>query len=312
MRIVFFGTSEFSVAILEKLISDFFYPVLVIAQPDRPAGRKQVLTPPPVKHICETHRIPLLQPEHVIDAARQIVDAKPDLIITASYGQIIPASILDAAPLGAINVHTSLLPKYRGASPIQAAILNGDTHTGITLMKMDAAMDHGPVLLQKSIPIGEDETAASLHSRLAALGADCLVKVLPDYKAGRMTALEQDHAQATFCKLIKKSDAAIDWTKDALVVSRAVRAYADWPYAWTILPTNKRLQILRARPATTKKLLAPGELYLDGDRAFIGCSSGALELLDVRVEGKEQTSAASFARGYHALSGQQCLKISAS
>jgi methionyl-tRNA formyltransferase len=312
MRIVFFGTSEFSVAILEKLISDFFYPVLVVAQPDRPAGRKQTLTPPPIKHVCETHRISLIQPETVADATQKIADAKPDLIITASYGQIIPSAILDLARLGAINVHTSLLPLYRGASPIQAAILNGDAVTGITIMKMDAAMDHGPILLQKTIPIGENETAVSLHARLAALGADCLTKILPDYEKGRIVAVEQNHARASFCKLIKKSDAAIDWSKDATTIKRMVLAYTDWPYAWTILPNGKRMQIISAREHSNPNSLKPGELHLEQDQAFIGTGDGALELFDVRVEGKEQTTAADFARGYHTLSGKHCTGVSAS
>ncbi|MBI4121917.1 MAG: methionyl-tRNA formyltransferase [Parcubacteria group bacterium] len=307
MNIVFFGTSEFSVAILEKLVSDFFYPVLVVAQPDRPTGRKQVLTAPPIKHVCLTHRLPLLQPERVIDALAEIAAAKPDLIITASYGQIIPAAVLDLAKHGAINVHTSLLPKYRGASPIQAAILNGDTHTGITIMNMDAGMDHGPIILQKGLEIGADETAVSLHARLATLGADTLTKVLPDYLAGRMKPVAQDHAAATFCKIIKKEDARVDWQKSAVEVSRLVRAYFDWPCAWTMLPKGKRLKIVKARPVDAPKIgLQPGELFIDNERAFIGCTDGALELLDVQVEGKEHANVTDFARGYHALSGQRC------
>ena len=217
MRIVF-GTSIF-VAILEKLISDFFIQCL-LSQPDRPAGRKQILTAPPVKHVCETHRIPLLQPERVIDALAAIEKAKPDLIITASYGQIIPLSVLQSAALGAINVHTSLLPKYRGASPIQSAILAGDTETGITIMNMDAGMDHGPILLQKALSIGDEETAVSLHSRLATLGADMLAKCLPDYASGRLKPVPQDHRAATFCKLIKKEDARIQWSSDAVDIGR--------------------------------------------------------------------------------------------
>lgn len=307
MRIVFFGTSEFSVAILEKLISDFFYPVLVVSQPDRPAGRKQTLTPPPVKHVCETHRIPLIQPERVIDALAAIEQAKPDLIITAAYGQIIPLTVLHLAPLGAINVHTSLLPKHRGASPIQSAILAGDAESGITIMNMDAAMDHGPILLQKALSIGEEETAVSLHARLASLGADMLAKCLPDYAAGRLKPVEQDHRAATFCKLMKKDDARINWSVDAIDISRMVRAYFDWPCAWTVLPNGKRLKILHARPvSSTEKNAQPGRMSIEGNRVFVDGLYGKLELLDVQVEGKERTVAEVFAHGYHQLSGQIC------
>lgn len=307
MRIVFFGTSEFSVAILEKLVSDFFYPVLVISQPDRPAGRKQTLTPPPVKHVCETHRLPLLQPERVIDALAEIEKAKPNLIITAAYGQIIPLSVLRLAPLGAINVHTSLLPKHRGASPIQSAILAGDTETGITIMNMDAAMDHGPILLQKALRIGAEETAVSLHARLASLGADMLAKCLPDYTSGRLKPVEQDHRAATFCKLIKKDDARIPWASDAVAIDRKVRAYFDWPCAWTMLPNGKRLKILHARPLPgEEKNAQPGRISIEGSRVFIDGLYGKLELMDVQVEGKEQMKAELFARGYHQLSEQIC------
>jgi methionyl-tRNA formyltransferase len=306
MKFVFFGTSEFSVAILEKLISDFFYPVLVVSQPARPAGRKQVMTEPPIKHVCDTHQLKLVQPERVKDIQQMIADLKPDLIITASYGQIIPDNILSLPVHGALNVHTSLLPLHRGASPIQAAILAGDHETGVTIMKMDAQMDHGDILFQRKTMIEPNDSAVSLHARLANLGADTLTKILPDYISGKMKSIPQNHDKATFTKLIKKDDARLSFMRPVSEVERAVRAYYDWPCAWTMLPNGKRVKILHASAEEGHVDAVPGTLMLQDDHASIACPDGRLVLKLVQVEGKNTTPAAEFARGYHTLNGQAC------
>lgn len=306
MKFIFFGTSEFSVAILEKLISDFFYPALVVSQPARPAGRKQIMTEPPIKHVCDTHLLKLLQPERVKDIEQTIAELKPDLIITASYGQIIPDSILSLAKHGALNVHTSLLPLHRGASPIQAAILAGDHETGVTIMKMDAQMDHGDIIIQRRTPIEPTDSAVSLHARLASIGADTLAKIIPDYVSGKLKATPQDHDSATFTKLIKKDDARLSFDRPVSDVERAVRAYYDWPCAWTVLPNGKRAKILQAAMDTGEDAAEPGTLVIKEDQASIACKDGFLRLIHIQVEGKNTTPAAEFARGYHNLNGQRC------
>lgn len=310
MKFVFFGTDDFSVAILEKLISDFYYPSLIISQPDKPVGRKQTLTPPPVKHVAETHGLPLLQPVKVREALPALQNLQPDLFIVASFGQIIPQEVLDRAKLGAINVHTSLLPRYRGASPIQAVILAGEHKTGITLMNMDAELDHGPILYQASLEVDERETQSSLRARLATLGADTLCKVLPDYVRGLLKPRAQDHASATFTTLVQKKDARLDWAQSCRALDRAVRAYEDWPWAWTTLPNGKRLQIFFAtyrRQADGETLPPPGTIAISDSKISIACSDGWLVPNTVKVEGKEELSAEQFARGYHQWHGQRCV-----
>lgn len=308
MKFVFFGTDDFSVAILEKLISDFYYPALVISQPDKPVGRKQVLTPPPIKHVCETHRIPLLQPTKAIETLEAVRSLEPDLFIVASFGQLLPKELLALAKQGAVNVHTSLLPSYRGASPIQAAIIDGQSHTGITLMVMDEQLDHGPIIHQERLAISPTETNGSLRARLATLGADTLCKILPDFLNGKLQVREQKHAEATFTTLIKKEHAKIDWTQSVSRIERLIRAYTDWPIAWTVLPNQKRMKIFEARIAQPAISSAkPGTIHIEGHTCLIATMDGWLEILQLQVEAKEETDAKQFTTGYKQLHGQQCL-----
>ncbi len=305
MNFVFFGTDDFSTAILEKLISDFYYPVLVVSQPDKPVGRKQIMTPPPIKHVCETHNLRLVQPTKAIEAFEAIKAVKPDAYIVASFGQLIPQALLDIPAKGAINVHTSLLPAYRGASPIQNAIYHGESRTGITIMLMDAQLDHGPILHQEKLDITDTETNGSLRARLATLGADTLCKILPDFENGKLKAREQNHAQATFTKLITSEDARIDWNRKAVEIDRQVRAFQDWPTAWTILPNQKRLKIIRSLPVMRASEQPAGTLDLSKEGFFVATSDGWLQILELQLEGKEIMRAETFIPGYKSLHGQR-------
>lgn len=306
MKIVFFGTDSFAVAILEKLISDFYTPDLVITQPDKPVGRKQVITPPPVKEVCQHHQIRFLQPEKVEAIKNQLSEEKPDLYIVASYGKIIPKEILDIPRLGALNVHPSLLPKYRGASPIQTAILNGEKKTGVTFMLMDEKMDHGDIIFQIKERLQEDETYRTLHSHLAHVSAQTLAMILPDFINGKFKERPQDHDQATFTKILSKEDAKIDWLATCESIERMVRAYFDWPIAWTVLPDGKRMKILKAHAHQTKPTGKPGQLEITKQSAAIACSDGMLELDLVQVEGSKEIDENAFIAGYQRLDGQVC------
>lgn len=309
MKYVFFGTDDYSAAVLEKLISDFYYPALVVSQPDRPVGRHQTLTPPAVKHICLTHRLPIVQPQRAAEAEETIRAVQPDVFIVASFGQIIPASLLAIPKHGAINVHTSLLPRHRGASPIQAALLAGDESTGVTIMLMDAQLDHGPILHQERIAIAPTDTNITLRAKLATVGADTLCKILPDYLHGKLSPRPQNHAVATTAGMIDKAYARLDWNKPCAEADRRVRAFQEWPWAWTNLPSGKRMQIMSAQPQPSPQPMrqAPGTLLIENEQARIACTDGWLLLREVQVEGKNACNGEAFSRGYRSLSGQSCV-----
>src|SRR5512147_571289 len=235
MRIVFMGTPDFAVPSLEALLKSPDEVVGVVTQPDRPKGRGQVLTPSPVKQVALREHIPILQPTKMKDPdfLAALGAWKPDLIAVAAFGRILPPVILSLPPKGCINVHGSLLPKYRGAGPIQWAIINGETETGITTMLMDEGMDTGAMLLQEKIAIAPDDTAGSLSPRLAEVGGRLLVETLARLKAGTVVPQVQDHAQATMAPLLKKEDGAINWTVSATAIANRVRGLTPWPGAYT-------------------------------------------------------------------------------
>ena len=237
MKIIYLGTPEFSAVILEALINSDHEIAAVITNPDAPIGRKQILTPSPVKIIAEKNKIPIIKLEEIQKDA--------DLAIVAAYGKIIPKNILNIPRYGTINVHPSLLPKYRGASPIQNTILNGDKKTGVTIMKLDEEMDHGPILAQAELPIAGNDTYESLSQKLTILGEKLLIKTIPDYVSGKIKPVEQKHAEATYTKIIKKEDGKIDWSKSATEIERIIRAFYPWPAAWAIWE-GKVLKILEA------------------------------------------------------------------
>lgn len=289
IRVAFFGTSSFAVPLLEALLRDARFSVVVaITQPDRPVGRKQVLTASPVKQIALAHTIPVLQPERLRhpDAVAALRAYAFDAAIVASYGQILSQEVLDMAPQRFLNLHGSLLPKYRGASPIAEAIKHGDQETGVTVMVMDALMDHGPMLSTHAIGIEAQETTETLSEKLARLGADAMPDVVIKYLAGELLSREQDHAHATICKLLKKEDGVVDpLTLSAEALERLVRAYTPWPNV-TLTAQGTRVKVLRAHVGEP----APSA-------CAITCQQGTLILDEIRPEGGNTMSGEAFVRG---------------
>ena len=264
LGIIFFGTSEFGAIVLEKLIEHGMKPVLVVTAPDKPVGRKQMLTPPPTKISAKKYGIPILQPEILVNSKSEIRNSKPDLIALAAYGQIIPKEILDIPKHGALNVHPSLLPKYRGASPVQSAILNGEAETGVTIMLMDEELDHGPIIAHTKYKMQDTRyTYEELHDKLAEVGGDLLAETIPKWIRGEIKPEPQDHSHATYTKRIKKEDGRIDWSKPAGYIERQVRALNPWPGAFTLWE-GKRVKILKAHIEQGKLII--DELQLEGKK----------------------------------------------
>ena len=304
MKLVFAGTPEFARASLEALVASGRTPVAVYTQPDRPAGRGKKLTASPVKRYALERGIPVYQPESLRDdaAVDELRALQPDLLVVAAYGLILPQAVLDIPTHGCINVHASILPRWRGAAPIQAAILAGDEKTGISLMRMTAGLDCGPVFHVADIAIGNLETAGELHDRLAALGATALVERLDDIVTGRLEAVDQDDSLATYAPKIDKQDAEIDWSLPAEEVARRVRAYNPFPGAFTH-DRETRLKIWRATP--TDGSGKPGEvLRFDNDAIVVACGEDALRLDELQLPGKRRAPTHEFA-GQTDLSGRR-------
>jgi methionyl-tRNA formyltransferase len=297
MHLIFLGTPAFAVPTLERIVAAGHTVLEVVTQPDRPRGRGQLAAPPPVKQAAVRLSLPVYQPERVrrpeaIDHLRAI---PVDAMVVVGYGQIIPQSIIDMAPLGIINVHGSLLPHYRGAGPVQWAILNGETRTGITTMRIDAGLDTGDMLLKAETDIAPDETAVELGQRLASMGADLLVETLEGLHTGRIVPEKQNNAQASYAPLLKKEDGRIDWTRDALAIHNQVRGLQPWPGASATF-RRQALHIWRTRVGSTAKSGAPGTLA-SLKPPVVRCGTGALELVEVQLEGRKRIPAADFANG---------------
>jgi methionyl-tRNA formyltransferase len=286
-RILFAGTPEFALRCLEALVDAGRIPVAVLTQPDRPAGRGRRLTKSPVKRYAEARRMQIMQPESLRAEAVQnmLRELRPDLMIVAAYGLILPQSVLDIPRHGCLNVHASLLPRWRGAAPIQAAILEGDTQTGVSLMAMTAGLDSGPVYVRESLAIGACETAGELHDRLAALGGQLLVRNLDGILDGRLGAEEQSDALATYAHKIRKGDAALDWQRSAIELERCVRAYNPVPGARFELD-GQPIKCWRATVATSVDA-PPGTIVAAGANGIvISCGDGSLRLESLQRPGK--------------------------
>ena len=292
---IFAGTPDFALASLEALVESGRTPVAVLTQPDRPAGRGKKLTASPVKRYAEEQGIEVMQPVTLRDAdvVAELEALAPDLLIVAAYGLILPQNVLDIPTHGCLNVHASALPRWRGAAPIQAAILAGDETTGISLMAMTAGLDCGPVFHTAEVRIGDDEAAGDLHDRLASLGGATLVKHLDDILAGKLAAVEQDESLATYAPKIKKQDAAIDWTLPAPELARRVRAYNPFPGAF-FFAGETRIKVWRATAVDNDA--EPGiVLQSDRDGIVVACGAGALRLDELQLPGKRRAPAHEFA-----------------
>lgn len=294
-RVVFMGSPEFALPSLRALAANYKV-VGVVTQPDRPAGRGKQLTAPPVKLLAEDLGIPVIQPRRLkdADAVQQLRDWAPDVIVVAAFGQILRQEVLDLPPKGCINVHASLLPRWRGASPIQAAILHGDKETGVTIMRMDAGLDTGPILSQRAIPMSENDTAATLSEKLSTLGAEILTETLPKYLSGELQPKPQPEDGVTIVSLIDKKDGKLDPAESADALERKVRAFNPWPGAFAEWKGGA-LKIHTAHVTAGKK--KPGEhLVVDGSPA-VATSDGLLVLDEVQPAGKKSMQGVEFLRG---------------
>ncbi len=310
LRIIFMGTAELACASLLALAREpHFSVVAVVTQPDRPKGRALKLHPSPVKEVALATSLLVLQParareEAFIDDLRQL---RPDLIVVAAYGQILPQTILDLPRLGCLNVHTSLLPKHRGAAPIQWSILDGDATTGVTIMKMDAGLDTGPILTQQTTPIHDEDNSQTLHDRLAQLGATLLVQTIRDHEAGKIIPTPQPIEGVTYARKIKKEDGLLDWTQPARVLWNRVRAFTPWPGAFTHLPAALHSAMLKVWLADiAEESGAPGViLRADKSGIVVGCGHHSLRILELQPESGRRMTVEEFLPGHHLKPGDQ-------
>lgn len=297
-RIIFMGTPDFACPTLQKLIDLNENLVAVVTQPDRPKGRGQKLMPPPVKELAIKHGIPVHQPLKVRDPdfVELVRGLKPDAIVVVAFGQILPKALLDIPPYGCINVHASLLPRYRGAAPLNWCIINGETETGATTMLMDPGLDTGPMLLQQKTPIDENESILSLHDRMAALGAELLAETLGRLKTGDITPLPQSDDNTCYASMLKKEDGLIDWQKDARAIHDQVRGMSVWPGAHTYLG-EQVLKIFSTRVGSGSGV--PGSvLKASKGQLEVACRSGSLLIQELQLSGKKRLDTGSFLAGF--------------
>jgi methionyl-tRNA formyltransferase len=304
LNLVFFGTADLACASLAALArSPDFRVAAVVTQPDRPKGRDLRLQPPPVKREALASRLPVLQPERARSPQfiAELKELRPDLIVVAAYGQILPGGILELPRFGCLNVHASLLPKYRGAAPIQWAILNDERETGITIMKMDAGLDTGDILTQERTPLEADDDAQSLHDRLARMGASLLIATLPDYLSGKIAPQKQPTEGVSYARKITKEDGRLDWARPARALWNQIRAFTPWPGAFTYLPQQVRQPMLKVWKAEVVSAPSgqPGRI-LQADRSGItvGCGEQGLRLIEVQREGGRRLRAHDFLAGH--------------
>jgi len=300
-KVVFMGTPDFALNTLQKLIEH--HEVLgVVTQPDRPAGRNRQLQPPPIKQLALQHGIPVLQPEKIRrpESIAELKQWQPDVYVVAAFGQILPQSVLDIPPFGSINVHASLLPRWRGAAPIQAVIRAGDTQSGVTIMKMDAGLDTGPMLTQRSIQLSIEETGQSLHDKLAVIGAELLIETLPGYLSGEIIPHAQDEKWVTYAPQIEKEEGNIRWEQDVVSIERLVRAFTPWPGTYSHW-NGQQLKILSGTVVEGKA--EPGRVVQTRDGIAVGTGEGLFLLKRIQLAGRKAMTAEEFVRGQADFSG---------
>lgn len=311
MKIIFMGTAELSRASLKTLAGEPRFSIAaVVTQPDKPKGRDLNLQPPPVKVLAQQLGLAILQPLKARDEEfiSQLRALKPELIVVAAYGHILPQAILDLPAFGCLNVHTSLLPKYRGAAPIQWAIADGEPRTGVTIMKMDAGMDTGAILAQCSTPILPEDDSSSLHDRLAELGADLLLKTIPDYVSGKIQPRAQPEG-ASYAPKIKKDDGRINWNLPARTILNRMRAFRPWPGAFTFLNRNSKSVLLKIWRADMVETKGPAGQILSADEngIVIGCGEHALRVTELQLEGGRRLTAREFLTGHSLKAGESVI-----
>lgn len=309
MRIIFMGTPDFSVPTLERLIASRHEVIAVVTQPDKPKGRGKEVQMPPVKETALQHGIPVYQPVRARETSfvEEIRSLAPDVMVVIAFGQILSRKLLDVPKLGCVNIHASLLPKYRGAAPIQWAVINGDRETGITTMMMDVGMDTGDMLEKLVVPLGEKETGGSLFDRLSLLGGDLILSTLDKLEDGTLVRTPQDHDEATHVKKIEKSMGDIDWTMDAAAIERLIRGLNPWPSAYTHW-NGKILKIWEADVASGdgsqgSRASAGEVLEAAGDSLKVQTGNGVLDIRSLQLEGKKRLDTGAFLRGYQVETG---------
>lgn len=304
-NLIFFGSSSFGLLTIELLLENHYQISLVITLPDEPAGRNRKFQPTPVKIFCLKNNLSFIQPEKLKDQEiiKKIKDLDPNLAVVASYGKIIPQEILNIFTLGCLNLHPSLLPKYRGPSPIQTAILNGDQETGVTIIKLDEKMDHGPIVANRQWPIANGQTFSGLHEQLSREAAELLIKTLPDYLAKKIKPLTQDDNQATYTKIFTKENGRIDWQKEATAIERQIRAFFPWPGSYAEFKIKNKNLLIKILTAQSEKNIEAkpaliGQIQQKNGQLFVQCGQGALEILKLQPEGKNEMAAKDFINGY--------------
>jgi len=299
IKIVFIGTPKFGAIILGKILDGGVKPSLVITSPDKPVGRRQVLTPPPVKEVALRYKIPFVQPEKINSALQRIKDINPDLILVASFGQVISKEILNLPKFGSLNIHPSLLPKYRGPSPIQQVIIDGEKEAGVTIMKMIERVDAGPIITQRKIDIG-NLGYRRLEEKLALLGANLLIKTLPDWIEGKIKPRGQDEEKATYTRIVKKEDGRIDWSEHAKLIERKMKAFEEWPKIYIILEGEPQKEVKGGPKGEFGKIyLAPN------DKIAIQCKNSYFIVKKIKPEGKKEMRIEDFLKGHMDIIGKK-------
>jgi methionyl-tRNA formyltransferase len=308
MILIFCGTPRFAVPTLEKLVEVGHSVALVVTQPDRPRGRGMELAISPVKESALRLALPVVQPDKIKnneEFSAQLAALHPDAIIVVGYGRIIPQWMIDLPRLGNLNLHASLLPKYRGAAPIQWAIAHGETVTGVTTMRIDAGLDTGDILMQQQLAIAPDDTSETLAPKLAAIGAELMVQTLRGLENGKVQAIPQDHSKATLAPILKREDGRIDFHRTAAEICDRLRGFQPWPGAHTLF-RGRHLQIHRAHPVVRATELAPGELSIETTHLSVGCRGETLlELIELQPEGKRRMPSRDFINGYRPQTGEK-------
>ena len=297
-RILFFGTPEFGMRILKALIENHYNVIGAVSQPDRPMGRKHQITPTPVHQCCIDHHIPCLQPEKLSAAKDEIAGLAPDVILTCAYGQFIPGSILAIPTMGCINIHPSLLPKYRGGAPIQHAVMNGDAETGVCLMQMVKAMDAGVVYACRHLPIGEDETFSELNARLIELSIEMMLEALPQYLDGKLEGIPQDETKVVIAPNISSEEEQVHFASESLAsLYNHIRGLIDWPIAYGMVD-GMRMKFYKVRKENRAVTAQPGTVLGHEEHALeIACIGGVLKVYELQMEGKKRMDADAFMNG---------------